>query len=149
MPISFCRPNPVYRSSPQSCVIEHKVNSSVVGREWYEKTSSELRLWGEDFGDFYGFSNSLLLAWYPLKVNDQKYSSATVRIEGLVFDISVTVVALTREWVALGFDTLNAFKLRYVIRIWGHGIDQIGFLLERFCLYKVRQPADRVTDRRP
>ena len=105
-------------------IIEHEVNQSVVGREWYEKTSSELRLWGEDFGDFYGFSNGLLFAWHPMKVNDQKYSSATVRIQGYDLNISLTVDALAKDFIDLGFDTLEAFLLRYVIRIWGHGIDQ-------------------------
>ena len=105
-------------------VIEVKENGSFYSKDWYETTPSELKSWGFDDGDFYGFSSGLLLSWYPMKVKDRKYSSATVPIEGLVFNISMTVEALSTEFINLGFDTLEAFKLRYVIRIWGHGYDQ-------------------------
>jgi parallel beta-helix repeat protein len=104
-------------------VIEHTVDGSLAGKNWYETTSSELKLWGEDFGDFYGFSNGLLLAWYPMQVSDHRVSSATVPIEGLVFNVSMTVDVLTKESIDLSFDTLEAYKLRYILRVWGHGAD--------------------------
>ena len=105
-------------------VIEYTEDGIQVGKNWYETTSSELRLWGEDFGDFYGFSNGLLVAWYPMQVSDHRYSSTTVPIQGLVFNVSMTVDVLTKESIDLGFDTLEAYKLRYVFRVWGHGFDE-------------------------
>jgi len=104
-------------------VIEYTVGGTLAGKDWYETTSSELKLWGEDYGDFYKFSSGLILAWYPMQVGEQRYSSATVLVEGLFFNISMTVKVLIKEPIDLGFDTLEAYKLRYKIRIWGHGVD--------------------------
>jgi PKD repeat protein len=105
-------------------VIEYSVDGSKMGRNWYERTSSELKLWGEDFGDFYGFSDGLTVAWYPMQVGDNRYSSATVPIVGLVFNVSMTVNVLIKETIDFGFDTLEAYKLRYRLRIWGNGINE-------------------------
>ena len=104
-------------------VIEYSVGGTLMGRDWYETTSSELKLWGEDYGDFYKFSDGLVVAWYPMQVSNQRYSSATVLIEGLVFNVSMTANVLIKEPIDLGFDTLEAYKLRYTIRVWGNGVD--------------------------
>jgi PKD repeat protein len=107
-------------------VIEYTEDGILVGKNWYETTSNELKLWGEEdyFGDFYGFSKGLFVAWYPMQVSDHRVSSATVSIEGFVFNVSMTVDVLIKESLDLGFDTLEAYKLRYIFRVWGHGLDE-------------------------
>ena len=104
-------------------VIEYKVNGTPDGKSWYETTSSKLNLWGEDFGDFYKYSKGLLAAWYPMKVKADSYSTAKVVFGDLTFNISLTVDVLKKEPVKLSFDTLEAYKLSYIVRVWGNGQD--------------------------
>jgi hypothetical protein len=62
-----------------------------------------------------------------MQVGDQKYTkttSSTWSPDPLVpFDVSLIVNVLAREPVDLGFDTLEAYKLRYGLRTWGFGVD--------------------------
>jgi hypothetical protein len=123
--------DPTTFSPTTTHVIEYTMEGSAVGKDWFETTFSELatpsesRLWGEEdiYGDFYRYSSGLVTTWYPMQVNDHKYSSATIDIEGYTFNASLTADVLTVESVDLGFDTLEAYKLRYVPRIWGYGLD--------------------------
>ncbi len=115
-------------------VIEHTMEGSAAGKDWFETTfseiatPSELRLWGEEdsYGDFYRYSSGLVAAWYPMQANDNKYSIATIVIEGYTFNASLTADVLAVEPVDLGFDTLEAYKVRYKSRIWGYGQDVRG-----------------------
>jgi len=105
-------------------VVESKINGTLEGKEWFETTSGELKLWGlERGGDFLGFSNGLVMAWYPVKVNDQRYSSATLSFQGVPINVSMRVDVLAKESLALGFDSLDAYKARYRFRLWGYGMD--------------------------
>ena len=118
-------------SPTTTSVIEYTMDGFAVGKDWFETTFSEIstpsesRLWGEEdiYGDFYRYSSGLVTAWYPMQVNDHKYSSATIDIEGFTFNVSLTADVLIVESVDLGFDTFEAYKLRYVARIWGYGLD--------------------------
>jgi parallel beta-helix repeat protein len=114
-------PVPVY-------VYEIKENGNVVGREFYENTGDQIKLWGttiEDEGSFYTiyFSEGLKAAWYPMVVGDHEFSTALTDILGLPFDVSLEVDVVGKETIILNFDTLEAFKVQYQFRIWGDDID--------------------------
>ena len=115
------------RFSPISTyVIEYTIDGSSKAKDWIEKTSSELKLWQEQdfFGNYHGYSKGLINAWYPMQVGDQKYSTATTSIEGYDFNISLKADVLLLETVNLGFDSIEAYKIKYKVRVWGHGIDE-------------------------
>jgi hypothetical protein len=42
----------------------------------------------------------------------------------LEFDVSMTVVILAREFIDLGFDTFEAYKMRWKVRLRGHCVDE-------------------------
>lgn len=120
-------------STTTTYILKTTENGILEGKEWYEKTPRELKLWGveekDDEGVFYKFkfSAGLVAAWYPMEVNDHKYSSASMEVvgyPGVVFDVSLTVDVLGKESVALSLGTLEGYKLRYQLRIWGHGEDE-------------------------
>jgi hypothetical protein len=123
--------DPTTFSPTTTHVIEYTFEGTVTGKDWFETTfselttPSELKSWGfEDvYEDFTKFSNGLITAWYPMQLNDHNYSSATTDIEGYTFNASLTADVLAVEPVDLGFDTFEAYKLRYIERIWGHGLD--------------------------
>jgi hypothetical protein len=105
-------------------VVESRINGTVEGNEWFEITPGELKLWGlESGGDFLHFSDGLTMAWYPVQVNEQRYSSATISYGGYVLNVSMTVDVLAKESLTFSFDTLDAYKARYRFRIWGYGYD--------------------------
>jgi len=126
--------DPITFSPATTHVIEYTMDGSAAGKDWFETTfseiatPSELRLWGEEdfYGDFYRYSSGLVVAWYPMQVNDNRYSLATTVIEGYTFNASLTADVLAIEPVDLGFDTVEAYKVRYKSRIWGHGLDVRG-----------------------
>jgi hypothetical protein len=126
--------DPTTFSPTTTHVIEYTMDGSAAGRDWFETnfseiaTPSELRLWGEEdfYGDFYRYSSGLAVAWYPMQVNDNKYSLATIVIEGYTFNASLTADVLAVEPVDLGFDTFEAYKVRFKSRIWGYGQDVRG-----------------------
>jgi len=59
-----------------------------------------------------------------MQVNDHKYSSATTILQGYTFNISLTADVVAVESVNLSFGTFEAYKVRYKLRVWGHGIDE-------------------------
>jgi hypothetical protein len=126
--------DPTTFSPTTTHVIEYTMDGSAAGKDWFETTfseiaiPSELRLWGEEdfYGDFYRYSSGLVAAWYPVQVNDNKYSLATIVIEGYTFNASLTADVLAVEPVDVGFDTFEAYKVRYKSRIWGYGQDVRG-----------------------
>lgn len=109
-------------------IFESREDGSWESTEWYEKTSSELRLWGnkeEDAGEILTskFSKGFLVAWYPIEVGDHRESSGTMEIAeypGFVFNISLTVDVAAKETVTLDIGTLEAYKLKYVLSWWGY-----------------------------
>jgi len=100
----------------------------IIGKEWYEKTEDQIKLWGtttEYEGSTYtiNFSQSLKAAWYPMAVNDHEYSSALTDILGLSLNASLTVDVLSSEMIVLDFDTLEAFKVQYQFHLWGNSLN--------------------------
>jgi hypothetical protein len=112
--------------STPTYLVETRPTYGPTGTLSYRKTTGELRLWKTDFlwYDYIG----LLISWYPMQVNDHKYTkttSSTWAPDPLVpFDVSLTVDVLAKESVNLSFDTLEAYKLRYIYRMWGYGLDE-------------------------
>ena len=96
-------------------------------RGWYQKTPGTLKLWGiQDVvtGEYFKFSAGLIEAWYPMQVGDNRYSYATAEYNfepDIIVNTSLTVDVLAKEPVILGFDTLEAFKVRYQLRFWFDG----------------------------
>jgi hypothetical protein len=109
--------------------VEEKVNSNINIRKWYEKTASEFKIWGDQDvsqGGFLRLSSGLVLVWYPIQVGDKRYSSCTAEIDlypGIILKVSLTVTVLNEEPVALKFDTLDAYKRRLDLGMWGYGED--------------------------
>jgi hypothetical protein len=110
-------------------ILEEKRNGNIDLRAWFEKTPGALKLWGErDFteGGFARFSTGLVYDWYPMQLGDQRYSSGTAEIDlypGVILNVSLTVTVLNKEPVTLRFDTLEAYKRRLDLRMWGYGED--------------------------
>jgi parallel beta-helix repeat protein len=108
-------------------IVETSENGSLVEKSWYEITGGQLKLWGgEIFGDMIKFSTGLVEAWYPMELNDHEKTSARVTVDGfpgMIFDVSLTVDVVDKEPVILSFDVLEAFKIRYKLRMWGYGED--------------------------
>ena len=117
--------DPATFSPTTTHIVEYAMDGYAAGRDWFEATPGELKLWGEEdfIGDFYRYSNGLIIAWYPMQVSDHKYSTATTLIDGYTFNISLTADVLAVESVNLDFDTFEAYKIRYRPRVWGHGLD--------------------------
>ena len=100
-------------------------DGSTTSVEFYE-TWSSLDYWGfEDVHQYKTtFSSGLTVAWYPLQVDEVKYSTATYWYDGHKFKVSMDVKVLAKETLTFDFGALEAFKLRYKFRIWGHGADE-------------------------
>ena len=111
-------------------VYEENRSNGETTREWIEKAQETVKLWGTQeiaTGEFIKFSAGLIWAWYPMQVGDQRYSSATVKdnlYPGIILNASLTVDVLSKESVILDFDTLEAFKMRYKLRLWITGYDE-------------------------
>jgi hypothetical protein len=111
-------------------IVEEKRNGNIDLRSWYERTSDVLKICGErDFteGGFLKFSTGLVFDWHPMQVGDRRYSSGTAEIDlypGMIFNVSLTVTVLNKEPVTLRFDTLEAYKRRLDLRLWGYGEDE-------------------------
>ena len=110
-------------------LFEIKENGSIVGTEWYENTGNQIKLWGTT-GEYEGssytfkFSEGLTAAWFPMKVNDHVYSSTTTQINGYSFNVSLMVDVINKATITLAFDTVEAYKVSYQLRVWGTaGID--------------------------
>ena len=108
-----------------------KENGIFVGTESYENTGEQIKLWGtsaEYEGSLYNiqFSEGLLVASYPMTVNDNAYSSTTAamtQFPGLTFNVSIKMTVVDKEPVSLSFDTIDAYKVSYELRVWGNDID--------------------------
>ena len=115
-------------------IVETRENGSLVDKSWYGKTDEQLNLWGgESGGAMIKFSSGLLMAWYPMRIGDQRYSQATATnnlYPGIILNISLTTDVLAKEPVLLGFDTLEAFKVRYKLRLWGYGEDDTSIFYQ-------------------
>jgi hypothetical protein len=103
---------------------EIKENGSNVGAEWYENTGNEIKLWGTTAlvdGYYYTlfFSQGLTAAWFPMEVNDHKFTSATTDIEGIQFDVNFTVDVIRKTSVPLSFATLEAYEVYNQLHVWG------------------------------
>ena len=110
---------------------EIKENGAISGREYYQKTPDQVLLWGSSIkneGSLYDlkFSNGLSVILLPLVVGDHRYSSTTgefSQFPGYSFNVSMDFLVVTQETVDLGFDTFEAYKVRYEMRVWGPGLD--------------------------
>lgn len=103
-------------------------NGSIVGWEWYENAGDSVYLWGataEYQGAFYTFhfAQGMTAAWFPMQIGDHRYSDGSASIEGLTFSVSMAVDVIGKAAVALQFDTVDAYAVRYQMRIWGNGMD--------------------------
>lgn len=107
-------------------IVESRPDNGPASKIWYEKTPGELRLVKPDVDTTFDYIYPLV-CWYPMQVGEQKYTkttSATWSPDPLIpFDVSMTVDVLAKEDVNLSFDTFEAYKLRYIFRIWGWGMD--------------------------
>jgi hypothetical protein len=110
---------------------EIKENGAFSGKEYYQKSADQVLLWGasiKDEGSLYDleFSNGLPVIRFPAVVGDHQYSSTTgglTQFPGYTFNVSMDVLVMTQETVDLGFDTFEAYKVRYEMRVWGQGLD--------------------------
>jgi hypothetical protein len=137
-------------------LVDEKRNGNIDLRVWLEKTPGALKIWGErDFseGGFFRFSSGLVFDWYPMQVGDKRYSSGTAEIDlypGMIFNVSLTVTVLNKEPVTLRFDTLEAYKRRLDLRIWGYGEDETLITYDWVVPYigtiKEYDPDDKATE---
>jgi hypothetical protein len=110
---------------------EIKENGIFSGKEYYEKSADQVFLWGatvEYGGVLYDlkFSKGLRVIWFPLLVDDHQYASATgvfTQIPSYTYNVSMDVLVTAQETVNLGFDAFEAYKVRYIMRVWGPGVD--------------------------
>jgi parallel beta-helix repeat protein len=110
---------------------EIKENGVFSGKEYYQKSSDQVLLWGasiKDEGFLYDlrFSSGLPVIRLPVVVGDHQYSFTTgefTQFPGYTFNVSMDVLVMTQETVDLGFDTFEAYKVRYEMRVWGQGLD--------------------------
>ncbi len=105
----------------------NQTNGSTTHVEFYE-TWPFLNYWG--FEDVHqrqtAFSSGLTVAWYPMHVDEMKYSTATYWYwyDGYNYNVSMDVKVLAKETLALDFGEVEAFKLRCKFRVWGNGADE-------------------------
>ena len=120
-------------------------NGNLLGHEWYEKTTNELRLWASGG---YQFSAGLLAAWYPMQMGDHRESSVNVvGFPGV--SVSLTVDVISKGPLALTFDTLEAYELHYQLQTSGPGgtaIDTFRWWLVPYIGVVRDQDADSVVE---
>ena len=112
-------------------VNEIRENGVFTGAEYYENAGTQLKLWGttvEDDGAFYFLkcSQGLPVVWSPVLVGDHRYSFSTAvfaQFPSYTFNVSMDVFVMAQETVNLGFDSFEAYKVRYEMRVWGQGLD--------------------------
>lgn len=111
-------------------VNEVKENGIFAGIEYYEEKVNQLKLWGSSIkenGIIYDlkFSPGLVVAWTPLYVGEQRYSTATATIAqypGYIFNTSLTVNVNGLETVSLDFGFFKAYKVNYTLILSGNNI---------------------------
>jgi parallel beta-helix repeat protein len=109
-------------------VMKIKENGNIAGTEWIENKGNLVYLWGvtyENEGENYTitFSKGLKAAWFPMQVSDHANSSAITHILGYPFNVSLTADVINKAIIALNFDTIEAYEVRYQLRLWGSGFD--------------------------
>jgi len=113
----------------ETYMIEEKVKGMTY-TSWYQVLPGELKVWGmQEKGGAtqLRFSSGLTVAWLPVSVGDQRVTDATTMIQGYPFNATMTVDIVAQELLSLGFETLNAYKAKYELRLWNSslGIDEI------------------------
>jgi hypothetical protein len=111
-------------------VDEIKENGVFVGTEYYESKGEQLKLWGssiKDKGVVYDlrFSQGLVVAWAPLYVGDNNYSTATatiVQYPGYTFNVSLMANVVGLETMDLDFGTFEAYKINYTLTLRGNNV---------------------------
>jgi hypothetical protein len=94
-------------------------NGIQIGKEWYEVWKGYVRYWGIYDAGMYQFDFGLLAAWFPVNVSDHKESLAWVLGFNTKVDLAVDFLGI--EAVTLHFDTLEAYRFRYNLKISGPG----------------------------
>ncbi len=121
-----------FHNSRTVYVVERRENGEWIETQWLERKPGEVKLWGGT-ADFDGptytmqFSTGLLQAWYPMQVGESKFTTTTLTIKeltGHTFNASMRVDVVGKTQVALSFDTVTAYKIRYQMRVWGNGADE-------------------------
>lgn len=115
-------------------VMERSENGMRTETQWLERKPGEVRLWGgtsnvEGATYTMQFSEGLVQAWYPMRVGESKSTATTLTIKelsGHVFRASMDVDVLGKKEVMLSSGTVTGYKIRYRMRIWGHGTDEIA-----------------------
>ena len=106
--------------SDPAYVVEERSHGITYG-SWYQVLPGELKLWGIQDGesaDPWKFSAGLTVAWFPTGIGDARYSTATTFVGGYDLNVSLTVNVEGKEFVNVGFDALEAYKVGYQFRIW-------------------------------
>jgi len=121
----------VIYSSPHFHEVDTRIDGTLVIRNRYEITAENYLVWmgQDDFDDYYSFPNGLIELWYPMAVNDHKFSSSPLEVQGFPeygLNISLTADVLALESIQLDFGTLEAYKVQYQLRIWGQGEESIS-----------------------
>ena len=110
------------------------------GNQWFEKGAGVLKLRGLNLWDYevgwmtLKFFTGLPVAWNPMKqIGYHENNSTTMTVDeapGYTFDVSMDVTVLAKEFVALSFDTLEAYKTKYILTFSGQGLS------DQFTLYQ-------------
>ena len=65
--------------------------------------------------------------WSPMEVNDHEDSSTTAvitEIQGFTYNVTLEVDVVGMETITLSFDTVQAYKVSYTLRMWGYSVDE-------------------------
>jgi hypothetical protein len=123
-------------SSPAYVMEERSHGTTTVG--WYQVLPGNLKLWGiQDEEIYIKFSAGLTEAWFSLAVGDQRVTNATTMVEGYLFNVRGTARVVSKEIVNLGFDSFEAYKIFYQLRLWNSslGFDETESNYEWFVPY--------------
>ena len=124
-------------------IMERSENGMRTETQWLERKPGEVKLWGGT-ADFYGatytmqFSKGLVQAWYPMHVGESKSTATTLTIKeltGHVFKASMSVDVIRKKEVVLSSGTVTGYKIRYQMRVWGHGTDEIATFVQWWAPY--------------
>jgi parallel beta-helix repeat protein len=126
-------------------VQEIRENGVLHGAEYYERTGTQIKLWGVMIEDEDGlhrmkFAQGLLAAWFPAEPNDHQETQTTGEFEeypGIFFNVRLTVDVLSKETVTLNFDTLEAYRIHYSLRLWATILGETFDETDTFTLWVV------------
>lgn len=113
-------------------VVSISENGVFVAMEWYENTAGRINLRGvasQDEGvlPHLRFSNGLPMAWSPMAANDHEYASTTAVIDeapGYTYTVSLDVKVDGMEAVTLGFDTVDAYRVKNTLHMSGYHLNE-------------------------